>query len=114
MLRAPYSINGHTLLIGASIGIAAIDRRTSDAADIMRRADVALYRAKNEGRSRACIYDANMDADLREPGTMFALRALVTGVSRGIGRSICLKLAEDAMSLVERGCPVDLALQILL
>jgi len=66
VLRAPYSINGHTLLIGASIGIAMIDRRTSDAADIMRRADVALYRAKNEGRSRACIYDANMDADLRE------------------------------------------------
>lgn len=66
VLRAPYSINGHTLLIGASIGIATVDRRSSDAADIMRRADVALYRAKNEGRSRACIYDANMDADLRE------------------------------------------------
>ena len=66
VLRAPYSIGGHTLLIGASIGIAVIDRRTGDAADIMRRADVALYRAKNEGRSRACIYDADMDADLRE------------------------------------------------
>ena len=37
-----------------------------DAADVMRRADVALYRAKNEGRSRACTYDADMDADLRE------------------------------------------------
>ena len=66
VLRAPYSISGHTLLIGASIGIAVIDRGTGDAADIMRRADVALYRAKNEGRSRACIYDADMDADLRE------------------------------------------------
>ncbi|TMI98720.1 MAG: EAL domain-containing protein [Alphaproteobacteria bacterium] len=66
VLRAPYSISGHTLLIGASIGIAVIDRRTGDGADIMRRADVALYRAKNEGRSRACIYDADMDADLRE------------------------------------------------
>jgi len=66
ILRAPYSINGHTLLIGASIGIAVIGRDAGDAADIMRRADVALYRAKNEGRSRACIYDADMDADLRE------------------------------------------------
>ena len=66
VLRAPYSIGGHTLLIGASIGIALIERGTGDAADIMRRADVALYRAKNEGRSRACIYDADMDADLRE------------------------------------------------
>jgi diguanylate cyclase (GGDEF)-like protein len=66
VLRAPYSISGHSLLIGASIGIAVIDSQTADAADVMRRADVALYRAKNEGRSRACIYDADMDADLRE------------------------------------------------
>ena len=66
ILRAPYSISGHTLVIGASIGIAVIDRASGNAADVMRRADVALYRAKNEGRSRACIYDADMDADLRE------------------------------------------------
>jgi EAL domain-containing protein (putative c-di-GMP-specific phosphodiesterase class I) len=32
----------------------------------MRYADMALYRAKNEGRNRACIYDAAMDADLSE------------------------------------------------
>ena len=59
---APYSINGNNIIIGASIGIAVIDRRASDAADILRYADMALYRAKNEGRNRACIYDAAMDA----------------------------------------------------
>ena len=32
----------------------------------MRYADMALYRAKNEGRNRACIYDAVMDADLSQ------------------------------------------------
>jgi diguanylate cyclase (GGDEF)-like protein len=61
---APYSINGHNIIIGASIGIAVIDRRAHDAADILRYADMALYRAKNEGRNRACVYDAAMDADL--------------------------------------------------
>jgi diguanylate cyclase (GGDEF)-like protein len=63
-LCAPYSIGGQNIVIGASIGIAIIDRNCAGAADIMRYADMALYRAKNEGRNRACIYDAAMDADL--------------------------------------------------
>jgi diguanylate cyclase (GGDEF)-like protein len=63
-ISAPYSINGQNIVIGASIGIAVIDQRTQAAADIMRYADIALYRAKNEGRKRACIYDAEMDEDL--------------------------------------------------
>jgi diguanylate cyclase (GGDEF)-like protein len=63
-LCAPYSINGQNIVIGASIGIAVIDNRTHGAADIMRYADMALYRAKNEGRKRACVYDAAMDEDL--------------------------------------------------
>jgi diguanylate cyclase (GGDEF)-like protein len=61
---APYTINGQNIVIGASIGIAVIDNRSHGSADIMRYADMALYRAKNEGRNRACIYDAAMDADL--------------------------------------------------
>jgi diguanylate cyclase (GGDEF)-like protein len=64
-LCAPYSINDRNVVIGASIGIAVIDQRfKGEATDVLRYADIALYRAKNEGRSRACIYDAAMDADL--------------------------------------------------
>jgi len=51
-------------VIGASIGIAVINEKVTGAADIMRHADMALYRAKNEGRNRACIYDTAMDSDL--------------------------------------------------
>src|SRR5258708_25055065 len=65
-LCAPYSVGGHTIVIGASIGIALIDQRSGSSADIMRYADMALYRAKNEGRNRACVYDAVMDADLSQ------------------------------------------------
>ncbi len=65
-LCSPYSINGHTIVIGVSVGIAVIDENIGAAADIMRYADMALYRAKNEGRNRACIYDSVMDADLQQ------------------------------------------------
>jgi diguanylate cyclase (GGDEF)-like protein len=63
-LCAPYALAEQSIVIGASIGIAFIDRNTFGAADIMRHADMALYRAKNEGRNRACVFDAAMDADL--------------------------------------------------
>ena len=65
-LSAPYLVAGHSMLIGASIGIVVIDGSANEAADILRFADLALYRAKNGGRSRACIYDAAMNADLRQ------------------------------------------------
>ncbi len=61
---APYLIGNHTIVIGASIGIAVINTRTTGSSDIMRHADMALYRAKNEGRNRACVYDSAMDSDL--------------------------------------------------
>jgi diguanylate cyclase (GGDEF)-like protein len=61
---APYTVANQTIVIGASIGIAVINEHVGAAADVMRYADLALYRAKNEGRNRACIYDSAMDADL--------------------------------------------------
>jgi predicted signal transduction protein with EAL and GGDEF domain len=63
---APYNINGHNIVIGASVGVAVIGPDSGGVADIMRYADMALYRAKNEGRNRTCIYDAVMDADVSQ------------------------------------------------
>lgn len=79
-LCAPYCIDGHNILIGASIGIAVVDSQSGAAADIMRYADMALYRAKNEGRNRACIYDAAMNADLSNRKSLeHDLRAAIDG-----------------------------------
>ena len=61
---SPYTIANQTIVVGASIGIAVINEHVDAGADVMRHADLALYRAKNEGRNRACIYDSAMDADL--------------------------------------------------
>ncbi|MCC6889094.1 MAG: EAL domain-containing protein [Hyphomicrobiales bacterium] len=69
-LCAPYTVNGQTIMIGASIGIAIISDASYGSADVMRHADMALYRAKNEGRNRACLYDAAMDIDLLKRKSM--------------------------------------------
>lgn len=57
-----YSIFGNTVKIGGSIGwllAGACESRT--AVDLMRFCDVALYSAKQDGGSAACLFDAEMD-----------------------------------------------------
>ena len=104
-LRAPYAIAGHTLVIGASVGIALIDRNSREAADIMRRADVALYRAKNEGRNRACIYDADMDADLRERKELENdLRAAIADDGLSVAYQPIMNPSGEKMAGVEALC----------
>jgi diguanylate cyclase (GGDEF)-like protein len=46
--------------IGTSIGIALIPQHGSNASDLQRNADLALYRAKGEGRGRFCFFEEGM------------------------------------------------------
>lgn len=65
-LSEPYSIEGHRVTIGASIGIALSpdDGVTSEA--IIRNADLALYAAKDGGRGRHHFYAADLHSDAEE------------------------------------------------
>ncbi len=63
-LAEPISINGHTLLVGASIGIALMSTDTRDALELMRNADIAMYLAKSGGKGRAEVYRSSMHADV--------------------------------------------------
>jgi len=61
-LGAPVSIEGRNLVVPASIGIAAVAPRETLAVDeLLRRADVAMYHAKAEGKNRLATYDAAID-----------------------------------------------------
>lgn len=63
LIAKPYFINGYTINIGVSIGIAIIDDRISHADRIRQHADLALYSAKNKGKSQFCCFEPEMLAE---------------------------------------------------
>ena len=54
---SPFPIDGMELSITTSIGVAIDDGHASSAEDLLRDADIALYRAKEAGRGRTEIFD---------------------------------------------------------
>jgi len=52
----PFRIGEHELVVGASMGIAVFDGHTVDLADIIKCADMALYRAKSNGRNSVELF----------------------------------------------------------
>jgi diguanylate cyclase (GGDEF)-like protein len=59
-VSAPYVIDGHSVDIGASIGISLVPADGTSAEDIMKAADVALYHAKANGRGVAHFFEPRM------------------------------------------------------
>jgi diguanylate cyclase (GGDEF)-like protein len=64
-LTRPVSAEGHQLLIQASIGLAE-NTADSEAGDLLRRADLAMYAAKEDGKNRYAHYDAELEARTEE------------------------------------------------
>ena len=57
----PYLLGGHDITITASIGIALSDADGSTAAELLRNADTAMSRAKEDGRNNFRFYSADMN-----------------------------------------------------
>jgi diguanylate cyclase (GGDEF)-like protein len=60
-LSASYEIEGHHVVIGASVGIALAPRDGHSADILLKNADMALYRAKSEGRGLWRFFEPEMD-----------------------------------------------------
>ena len=59
----PYAIDGHELTVGVSIGIAIAPVDGNLADQLVRNADLALYRAKAEGGDCYCFFETGLDAE---------------------------------------------------
>ena len=60
-LGAPFEIGDHTVVIGASVGIAIAPDDGSDPDQLLKNADMALYRAKGAGRAQFHFFETEMD-----------------------------------------------------
>jgi len=79
-IRQPYDLDGRTLNVGTSIGIAIAPRDGTAADTLIKNADLALYQAKAEGRDRFCFFEPEMEKEAREN------RELEDDLRRAIGR----------------------------
>jgi diguanylate cyclase (GGDEF)-like protein/PAS domain S-box-containing protein len=58
----PYLFDGHSIVIGASIGIAMAPGDGDESEKLLKNADMALSRAKNDSRGTFSFFEAGMDA----------------------------------------------------
>ena len=65
-LSQPFELDGHEVMVTASIGVAIVPMDGDEPGALLQNADIALYRAKSEGRNRFRFFEPGMDAELRE------------------------------------------------
>jgi diguanylate cyclase (GGDEF)-like protein/PAS domain S-box-containing protein len=64
-LAVPFDLDGHQAIIGASIGISVAPDDGDDADELLKKADIALYRAKEDGRGTYRFFEPEMDARMQ-------------------------------------------------
>jgi diguanylate cyclase (GGDEF)-like protein len=65
-LQDPFMLKGSDVLVTASVGIALSTEETRDSAELLRRADLAMYRVKAHGRNASEFFDPAMDDQAAE------------------------------------------------
>jgi diguanylate cyclase (GGDEF)-like protein len=80
-LNQPVDLNGHQAVVGTSIGIATSATDGVDGDKLLKNADLALYRAKADGRGTFRFFEADMDARAQ------ARRALEIDLRQAIGKA---------------------------
>jgi diguanylate cyclase (GGDEF)-like protein len=70
LIAEPFQLPGHHVEIGTSIGIAMAPEHGDDREQLLKKADLALYRSKSAGRNCFTVYDEAMLAELEARNTL--------------------------------------------
>jgi diguanylate cyclase (GGDEF)-like protein/PAS domain S-box-containing protein len=92
-VTAPYDLGGLRAIIDVSIGIVRAPRDGIASSELMKRADLALYRAKADGRGKHCFFEPDMDARMQ------ARRVLETDLRHAIVRGEFRLLYQPIMNI---------------
>lgn len=65
-LREPIRLQGHDLFVGGSMGIAVGTPRADGMDELLRKADLAMYKAKSSGKGRYAVFDAHLNTAAME------------------------------------------------
>ena len=81
VMSEPFEVDGHQVVIGTSIGIAIAPTDGTEPDQLLKNADMALYRAKADGRNAFRLFEPSMDARIqaRHGLELDLRRALVSG-----------------------------------
>ncbi|MDP9381051.1 MAG: bifunctional diguanylate cyclase/phosphodiesterase [Chloroflexota bacterium] len=61
-LQAPFMLEGREVFVSTSIGISVAASRNDSSVNLLRDADIAMYRAKAKGRAGYAVFDKSMNA----------------------------------------------------
>ncbi len=64
-INKPIRLNGHSIAVGASLGICHLPGDCETTEDLLRGAEAAMYNAKHTGRNRACFFDSSIQISAR-------------------------------------------------
>lgn len=62
----PFHLEDHVLTITQSIGVTLFKQSEENTSELLKQADIALYKAKEEGRNRLCFYEPSLQSDMIE------------------------------------------------
>jgi len=94
-ISAPMLINGQSVTIGVSIGIAIGPGDGTQTDTLLKNADLALYKAKDDGRSTYHFFEAGMDAQLRQR------RAIEMGLRQALEKNEMQLVYQPLLGLTE-------------
>jgi diguanylate cyclase (GGDEF)-like protein len=101
-MTQPFTIDGHQISIGASVGIAIAPQDGTNTDVLMKNADMALYRAKSEGRSTYHFFEKDMDAAIQRRRLLEAgLRNALPGNELRVVYQPLVALKENKVSCFE-------------